>query len=175
MFDKVRKSIKLHVCLSLMLVFSLSCPLLVKAQTQAFSIDDVFYDTLEEAVENADDHAVIKLQKDWSIQNSVSIPGSKHLTLDLNTFTLTSEIDEASGVLLNVSGEGSFTIENGKLVGADLDGDGQTGGAISVKNTNFTAENITASNFHKARDGGVINGETKNFILNKCNFNNNSA
>lgn len=174
MFNALRKKSKLSIVFVLVLCLIGLMTTKIYAEGGAFAIDDISYETLEEAVEAAEENAIIQLQRDYSVTKRISIPGEKQLTFDLGGFTLTSECDEASQTMLSISGEGRFTLRNGSLTAIDKNGDGVTGGALSVNKTGLVVEEVRASGFHKKGDGAVIDAEIDQMTLNDNIFSQNS-
>lgn len=142
-------------------------------------INDVQYLTLEEAIAAAANGDTLLLSGgDFAVENTVSIPAAKALTLDLGGNALISHVDKTSSAMLSVSGEGSFTLKNGRMYAEDIDGDGQTGGALNSSNANLTVEGVEAFNFKKAEKGAVVSIDARipvKINIHGNNFHHNSA
>lgn len=74
-------------------------------------VGDTGYATLEAAFTNAVDGNIVKLLKNTTTTQLITVAGGKHLTLDLNGNTVSSDLSTT----INVS-NGYLTVKNGKVV-----------------------------------------------------------
>lgn len=152
------------------------------ASNLSISINGTTYTTFQEAIENAQDgDTLVVAGGPIELTSNLSIPANKNLTIDLGSQTLVAALADSSYSLFYISGEGSFTLKNGMLIGKDVDNDGYTGRAIYADGVNLTIDSIEASGFSDYSDkgGGVLRaedgGHVVQIILNNNNFHDNKA
>ena len=88
--------------------------------------------SLMAAIDAADNAVTIKLNDDFIVENSVTIPQGKTVTLDLNGQTITA--DSASAIV--VTG-GSLILENGTITGSQRALEVKNGGAAIVNDGTY--------------------------------------
>ncbi|MBO5579187.1 MAG: hypothetical protein J5952_02025 [Prevotella sp.] len=68
----------------------------------------LYYETLKDAIEDAADNDVIKIEADMTLSGTATV--SKNVTLDLNGFTISRGGSDENLIGLNVASEGALTI-----------------------------------------------------------------
>ena len=100
------KKRRLMLCsiISLIMVFVMAVPMTVSADMAT----TVTTGTLQEAIDQAADGAVIKLEQNFN--ESITIPAGKKITLDLNGKTLTGKLKDG---VASITNNGTLTIKDG--------------------------------------------------------------
>lgn len=142
--------------------------------------DGSLYNSLNDAMAQATTDDTLVLLGDFIMTEQTTIPGDRHLTLDLQQHTLTSQVNQSRGAAFVVDQDGSFTLRNGKMTGGEANADGYTGGAVRLAGQatiKLVIEDIEANNFRSQYKGGVLYSSTKSaqITIKRSNFHDNRS
>ncbi|MEY8233961.1 Cna B-type domain-containing protein, partial [Oscillospiraceae bacterium 50-16] len=141
----------------------------ILAQTNAAMIGETGYDTLQNAIKEAQEGDTIVMLRD--VNESVLLP-AMNVTLDLNGYTLTGS-GKSTMNLFALRGEPEVTLKNGTIVGAE----GYR--TVVVNSGNLKAENVTfkpsGSLLNEGMQssgfgGGCIYIDKGNLTVDNCTF-----
>ena len=128
----------------------------------------VKYATLAEAIQKAEANNAVKLLKDVTLTEKLTI--DKAITLEGNNKTITGKADD-TGVYFEIT-SGTFTISDAKLTGFGHKAETLTGTGVfkvpeSTTDAKIVAKNLTVENFNRA----AFDLRSGSFELKDCNIN----
>ncbi|WP_407423119.1 Ig-like domain repeat protein [Methanobrevibacter sp.] len=170
-------------------------------KSTSFKVVEATFRDLQELIDDADDGAIIELDKNYtyavSIDNEKPIHIRKNLringngyTLDANKENLIFDIDDCdvtlnninfkNGVFVDYRNGGAIVIDDANVTIIDCNftdngGDDEAGGVIYAVNTILTVSNSIFTNNLAFYGGGAILGEYSTVELNACEFTGNGV
>ena len=113
----------------------------LSAENATAQVGNDYYKTLADAIAAAEDGETVKLLKETSISEAITI--EKNITLDLNTLKVTSTYAASEGQpTYSLTTKGNITIKNGTYV---LDSTNTSTRGIAQNSGNLTLEGVTVS------------------------------
>lgn len=128
-------------------------------------VNDKNYETLEEAISNAEYNDVITLLED----TAGSFKITKGITIDLNKHSING--DNKNSIFDIDLEDGILEIKNGTLGNNTISLDG---GSVIIKNGSLKIDNVKFEN-NNAKNGGAIKVSGGQIEISNCTFNNNKA
>lgn len=133
---KISKKILMSIMVLCMVSFAFTSSIFA-AGTEVAEVDGTKYQTLQEAIDNADGKTVMLLD---DVTESVTIEQDKNITIDLGKYTLTNE-----GSKHTITNNGNLTIEGEGKVDNTVHGKGalvnNKGGEVNINGGTFTRSN----------------------------------